>query len=244
MPPLTRVASPGDPRAHGRVGLVTGSVSQCRLDGLAWKAGLFRGPVQSRHPLACEARRERLATRRSAMRHYVSPGAAIHQHSAPSLASLPHVFDRYNCSRLANHTEGRQFRPDGGSNIARGEVRVMLLDHARVNVTELSRDHTHGRSGHCQVRGVCVPEHVKRGRRRDARGLARVGYGALLMGGAPGVAIIAQEDACFLGVARRPACKQPASVLRQDNVARLATLGLPNRQRASLLVEVGACEAG
>jgi hypothetical protein len=64
---------------------------------------------------------------------------------------------------LTTHTERRELRPDGIGNIAWGGVGVMLLDHARVSVTELSGDHARRSSGHCQVRRVRVPEHVKRG---------------------------------------------------------------------------------
>jgi hypothetical protein len=119
----------------------------------------------------------------------------------------------------------------------------MLLNHAGVNVTELSGDHAHRSSGHCEVRGVRVPEHVKRGGRRNARRLARGGYWALLMRGAPRLAIIAQEDVC-VGAVRGPACEQLTSVVSQHDVARLATLGLPNRQCAGVWIEIAAFAAG
>ena len=61
----------------------------------------------------------------------------------------------------------------------------MLLGHAGVSVTELSRDHTHRHPAHGQVRSMGMTQDMEIHRRRDFGPFAGIIQGPLLVGGTP-----------------------------------------------------------
>jgi hypothetical protein len=62
---------------------------------------------------------------------------------------------------IARNTKVGEVGPDRVSNVARREMRVMLLSYPRIGVAELRSDHTHEHAMHCECRSVRMAKNMK-----------------------------------------------------------------------------------
>src|SRR5258708_26829185 len=110
-------------------------------------------------------------------------------------------------------------------------MRIMLLSQAGVGGPELGCNHANGHPGHGEMGAVGMTQDVEGHRRRNARPLARLIQGALLMGGTPAVLVGAQEYVIGGGQIFSPLREGPLSLPRPHRRAgfSLSCAGPPPR---------------
>src|SRR5258705_9571214 len=97
---------------------------------------------------------------------------------------------------------------------------VMFLDHPRIGVTELSRDHRERHAAHREPAGIGMAQRVEVGWRIDACRRAGCRERALLLGFAPSPAIRSEEQAGTAGPPCGESRKELVPFLRQDDMPR------------------------
>src|SRR5262245_25552247 len=132
--------------------------------------------------------------------------------------------------------------PNSLGNITRRKMRVGPLGHAGVLMAELCRDYAQGNPAHREQRGMGVPQNVKRWGRGELGPSRSLGERPLLMRGTPGFPVSAQKNPLRCRASRRPLYEQLLAFLGQNDMPRSTTLGLSQRQRIAVSIEVSAGE--
>ena len=122
-------------------------------------------------------------------------------------------------------------------------MRVVLLRHARIAVPKIVGDDIERHARHNEMRRCRVPQNVE-APVRDACGPASLRRGSDLVTSAPCLAVRMGEHQ---GIARTSSCQRfekPPPFISDNNVAGLAALALPDKDRSRIRVEVANAKTG
>src|SRR5215472_1228687 len=123
-------------------------------------------------------------------------------------------------------------------------MRIVLLGHASVRMTEVGCDHLQRRAGHYEMRGVSVAENVKRGRRRDASRLAGLREWALGVRLPPSLSVHSRQEQGSIRLACGKPTEEDDSVVCQNDMARLPALSSSDSDCAGSAIEILQAKRG
>jgi hypothetical protein len=98
-----------------------------------------------------------------------------------------------NNLRFLSQVQYRKIRPNGLCDVARRQMRIVLLCHAGIGMAELGCNHPHRDPGHGEMRAVGMTQDMEGHGGFNPRSFARLIQRPLLVGRAPTVIVSAQE---------------------------------------------------